>query len=131
MIEREFLSGIARVYQSARDSDDGERCMVAPSPQLRERIKAAIASLAASGGLPQALSLHAAEPRVLGLNDGVIIPPEEFAAGTAPSIIRSAAARAKARRRRRSAGAAGVEGVRGRCPPLGFMNQSGRSAGNL
>src|SRR6476660_8220502 len=94
MIEREFLSGIARVYQSARDSDDGERCMVAPSPQLRERIKAAIASLAASGGLPQALSLHAAEPRVLGLNDGVIIPPEEFAAGTAPSIIRSAAARA-------------------------------------
>jgi immune inhibitor A len=93
MIEREFLSGIARVYQSARDSDDGERCMVAPSPELRERIKAAIASLAASGGLPQALSLHAAEPTVLGLNDGVIIPPEEFAAGTPPSIIRSAAAR--------------------------------------
>ena len=93
MIEREFLSGIAGVYQSASNSDDGERCMVAPSPELRERIKAAIASLAASGGLPQALSLRAAEPTVLGLNDGVIIPPGEFAAGTAPSIIRSAAAR--------------------------------------
>lgn len=93
MIEQEFLSGITRVYQSARVSDDGERCMVAPHPELRERIKAAIASLAASGGLPQALALHAAEPVVLGLNDGVIIPPEEFAAGTAPSIIRSAAAR--------------------------------------
>src|SRR5262249_35759338 len=73
--------------------DDGERCMVAPHPLLRERIKTALANMAATGGLPQALSLRVAEPRVLGLNDGVIIPPEEFAAGTSPSIIRSAAAR--------------------------------------
>jgi immune inhibitor A len=94
MIERGFLSRIAQVYQFARDSDDGERCMVAPSPELRERIRMTMASLAASGGLPRVLSLHAAEPTVLGLNDGVIIPPEEFAAGIAPSIIRSAAARA-------------------------------------
>jgi immune inhibitor A len=94
MMDREFLNGIARTYQAARESEDGERCMVAPSPDLRERIKTAIAALAASGALPQGLSLQAAEPRALGLNDGVIIPPEEFAAGTAPSIISSAAVRA-------------------------------------
>ena len=94
MIEQAFLRGIARTYKYARASDDGERCMVAPSPELRGRIKAAMARMAASGGLPQALSLRAAEATALGLNDGVIIPPEEFAAGTSPSIIRSAAARA-------------------------------------
>jgi immune inhibitor A len=93
MLERECLEAIARIYQAAGDSEDGKRCMVAPSPDLRERIKTSIATMAAAGDLPQALSLRAAEPRVLGLNDGVIIPPEEFAAGTSPSIIRSAAAR--------------------------------------
>ena len=94
MLERDFLNGISRVYQGARDSDDGTRCMVAPHPDLRARIKSAIAAMAATGGLPPALHLRAAEPRALGLNDGVIIPPEEFAAGTSPSVIRSAAARA-------------------------------------
>jgi immune inhibitor A len=93
MLERRWLKSIAWVYEAARDSEDGKRCMVAPHPDLRERIKVAIAAMAATGGLPQALSLRAAEPRVLGLNDGVIIPPDEFAAGTSPSIIRSAAAR--------------------------------------
>ena len=93
MREQDFLDGIARIYRSARASDDGERCMVAPHPDLRERIKTALDSLAATGGLPEALSLRASEPTVLGLNDGVIIPPEEFAAGTSPSVIRSAAAR--------------------------------------
>jgi immune inhibitor A len=93
MLERAFLNELARVYQAARDSDDGARCMVAPHPDLRARIKSAIAAMAATGGLPQALNLRAAEPRTLGLNDGVIIPPEEFAAGTSPSVIRSAAAR--------------------------------------
>ena len=48
MTEREFLSGIAQIYRSARYSDDGERCMVAPNPELRERIKTAIATLAAN-----------------------------------------------------------------------------------
>src|ERR1700704_2647023 len=93
MLERDFLNGISRVYQGARDSDDGERCMVAPHPDLRARIKSAIAAMAATGGLPPALHLRAPEPGALGLNDGVIIPPEDFAAGTSPSVIRSAAAR--------------------------------------
>jgi immune inhibitor A len=88
-----LLQEMAQIYRAARASDDGQRCMVAPSPELRERIKSAMESMAAAGGLPSALSLRAVEPRVLGFNDGVIIPPEEFALGTAPSSIRAAAAR--------------------------------------
>ena len=54
----------------------------------------AIRSMRQANGFDETFVVKLAEPRVLGLNDGVIIPPEEFAAGTAPSIIRSAAARA-------------------------------------
>src|SRR5215218_6738548 len=94
MSDLAFLNGIAHIYQSAQASDDGTRCMVAPYPDLHDRIKSAIRSMAAAGGLPSALRLRAAEPRALGFNDGVIIPPEQFPLGTAPSAIRSAAVRA-------------------------------------
>src|ERR1700704_143623 len=94
MLERDFLNGISRVYQGARDSDDGERSSAAPPRALRARNKRPPPGGPPPGGLPPALHLRAAEPRALGLNDGVIIPPEEFAAGTSPSLIRSAAARA-------------------------------------
>lgn len=93
MSESAFLEGIARIYKEASDSDDGSRCMVAPNPALRDRIKTAMRSLAAAGGIPGALMLRAAEPRELGFNDGVILPPETFPLGTAPSVIRAAAAR--------------------------------------
>jgi immune inhibitor A len=92
MSDSAFLAGITRIYQAARDSDDGTRCMVAANPELRERIKTVMKSLAATGGLPTALSLRASEPRALGFNDGVIVPPEQFPLGAAPSVIRAAAA---------------------------------------
>jgi immune inhibitor A len=96
MTDKAFLDGVARIYKAARASGDGARCMIAPHPELRERIKSAMESMRATLGLPSALSLRAAEPRVLGFNDGVIVPPEQFALGTAPSVIRAAAARAAA-----------------------------------
>ena len=70
--------------------------MVAPHPDLHDQIKAAMRSMEAAGGLPTALAIRAAEPRMLGFNDGVVIPPEEFPLGTAPSVIRAAAARTAA-----------------------------------
>src|SRR5439155_19992525 len=45
-----------------------------------------------SGQLPQALRISTAEPRSLGFNDGVIIPPEDFPPGDSPSVVRNAAA---------------------------------------
>src|SRR3979411_2194536 len=52
----------------------------------RPAARAAISRAARAGG--------AGRRRAPAPTDGVIIPPEEFAAGTSPSVIRSAAARA-------------------------------------
>jgi immune inhibitor A len=92
MSDLAFLENLKRIYQAAEASDDGERCMVAPSPELRERINSAMRSMAATAGLPAALRVRAAEQTALGFNDGVIIPPEQFPLGAAPSAIRAAAA---------------------------------------
>lgn len=88
-----FLDEITRIYRAATASDDGNRCMVAPHPELHDRIKSAMRSMEASAALPSALTIRAAETRVLGFNDGVIVPPDLFALGTAPSRIRAEAAR--------------------------------------
>jgi len=87
-----FLNDLARIYGAARASDDGNRCAVAPHPELRDRIKTAIRSLRDAGTVPRSFTFSAGERTILGLNDGVIIPPEEFPLGTAPSIMRAAAA---------------------------------------
>ena len=92
MSDLAFLESLTRIYRAAGESDDGARCMVAPNPELRERIKSAMRTMAESGAVPAALALRAAEPRELGFNDGVIVPPEEYPLGTAPSTIRAAAA---------------------------------------
>ncbi len=71
-----------------------EPCFVAPSPELRERLLRELADVrggSESGLLAGALGL-APQPRVLGFEDGVILPPEEFPLGTSSEVIRSAAA---------------------------------------
>lgn len=87
-----FYNGISDIYLSARESDDGMRCMVAPSPELNEKIKKEIAAMAGrKDSVLGGLRLRAAEPRRDGFNDGLIIPPSEFPIGTSPSVIRNAA----------------------------------------
>lgn len=46
----------------------------------------------AATGLPSAFIIKAAEPTALGLNDGVILPPEEFQLGAPLRAVRAAAA---------------------------------------
>ena len=89
---RSLLTEIEHIYAQAAQSDDGERCSVAPAPELKERLNAALASLAAADGIMGGLRPRISEPNHLGYNDGVIIPPEDFPVGTAPSVIRSAGA---------------------------------------
>jgi immune inhibitor A len=70
-----------------------QTCAIAPSPELKERWDQELARTrtrkradgAASFGLER-------EPRRLGFNDGVIIPPEAFPAGTSLATIKTAAA---------------------------------------
>lgn len=87
-----FLENTLQIFAAARASDDGQRCAVSMSPEAREKLRTALAEARRSGNFPEALSLRASEPRPLGYNDGVIIPPEAFPVGTSPSVIRSTAA---------------------------------------
>jgi immune inhibitor A len=70
-----------------------EFCAVAPSPELREKLKKDLAKARsdAGGALGAAMGLSRG-PRQLGFDDGVIIPPDQFPLGTAMQSIRSAAA---------------------------------------
>ena len=67
-------------------------CFVAPSPQLRERLEKEAAKARGKGGLLAGITALAPQPRALGFEDGLIIPPDEFPAGTPSALIRAAAA---------------------------------------
>jgi immune inhibitor A len=86
------IEHLARIYAAARRSDDGTRCAVAPHPLLRQRIKVEMQALHSRPNVSAALSIQAGDPEIPGLNDGMIIPPNRFPLGTAPSVIRTAAA---------------------------------------
>ena len=89
--DKAFLTDLENIYRAARDSEDGQRCAVAPHPDLRERMIDTMRSIRAAAGF-QAFSIKLAEPTALGLNDGTIYPPDSFPVGAAPSVIRRAAA---------------------------------------
>jgi immune inhibitor A len=64
-------------------------CAVAPSPQLRERMREQLRNLRADADVPIAL---AGDPRLPGFNDGTIMPPSAFGPGTRLRDVRRAAA---------------------------------------
>ncbi|MBA8792418.1 immune inhibitor A [Friedmanniella endophytica] len=68
-------------------------CAIAPSPELRERWSGQLdtAQRRLRGDDSARFTLRR-EPRRLGFNDGVIVPPEEFPVGTPLQAIRNAAA---------------------------------------
>jgi len=73
-------------------------CMVAPSPELRERIKQELETLRSTSSSLMATMLRA-QPRVpIGMNDGLIYPGVSFPLGTAAlAVSRAAAERAPLR----------------------------------
>ena len=89
--EHGIYHDVAHVYATARRCHDDERCLVAPSPQLNDRIRQEIKTLRSSNALFDAMHVRVGIPQRDGFNDGTIIPPEEFPLGTAPSAIRNAA----------------------------------------
>ena len=67
-------------------------CAVAPSPELRDRLKDAVRSARAASGLPvDGPGSLLREPRRLGYNDGVLRPPSSFGPGADRAAVRSAA----------------------------------------
>ena len=87
-----LLRHYSRIQQAARSSEDGQRCTCASHPDLQQRLKKELESVRGDATTALAFLARAVEPRSPGLNDGMIIPPEEFPLGTPFSVIRSAAA---------------------------------------
>ena len=68
------------------------RCLVAPHPDLKARMDAAVRDLRGSAESVIANRIIAREPSSPGLNDGLIIPGSYFPVGTPLERIRAAAA---------------------------------------
>jgi immune inhibitor A len=67
------------------------RCLIPPSPELREELKAELARINAEAALIGP-ALRIAEPRRPGYNDGLIVPGDHFDVGTPLERVRSEAA---------------------------------------
>ncbi len=75
---------------SPADLDD--RCCVAPSPQLRERIRERLRGLNETRGIGLGGRVVVQTQRKPGFNDGLIIPGTEYPLGTPLRTVRRAAA---------------------------------------
>ena len=91
------LDELLPIYQAAARSNDGERCMIAPSPQVRAQIKKELKRLkgVASNEIVSYLLSTKQQSRV-GLNDGLIYPGRVFPLGTSAAMVRSHGARRSA-----------------------------------
>ena len=69
-----------------------DRCCVAPSPQLRERIVTQLRELRGARDLNLGGQIVIQPQKRPGFNDGLIVPGSEFPLGTPLHVVRSAAA---------------------------------------
>jgi immune inhibitor A len=85
----DFLEDIRKIYVANQDSDDGDRCCVAPAPALQEKINKALEKMrkAAPDGMADMAALRR-RPRV-GFDDGLIVPGSLLPIGTPPAVARN------------------------------------------
>ena len=84
-----LLDNLGAIYTAARQADDGECCMVAPSPELNDAIKVELSRLRKRDLGPM---IKVQDREAAGLNDGLIYPGDMFPVGTPLRIARRAAA---------------------------------------
>ncbi|MFT3936245.1 MAG: M6 family metalloprotease domain-containing protein [Chitinophagaceae bacterium] len=86
-----LLDEITTIHTEAQKTDDGNRCMIAPAPELKKKIDDELKKLkntAAKGLLAGKIGIRNTQP--VGFNDGLIYPGTMFPVGTSASIARSA-----------------------------------------
>jgi immune inhibitor A len=86
------LGDLAAIYATAAASDDGRRCMVAPAPAVRRQVGERLRRADEAGIALPGHRVRLRPPDRMGLNDGLIIPGNEFPLGTPPSRVRRQAA---------------------------------------
>jgi len=88
-----ILASFTTILNEAAHYSANERCMISPSPELRDKIKAELEQLRKHATIDRvATALHVREPAPLGMNDGTIFPSNYFPEGTPPQRIRNMAA---------------------------------------
>ncbi|WP_121355246.1 M6 family metalloprotease domain-containing protein [Flavisolibacter nicotianae] len=88
------VEDLLAVYKAAAASNDGERCLISPSPEVREMLKRDLARMRnlASDNVLSNLLTSKQETRV-GFNDGLIMPGNVFPLGTSAMAVRTHASR--------------------------------------
>jgi immune inhibitor A len=88
-----FLDDIRHIYEAAKRSEDGQRCCVAPAPEIQERIRHDLKRLRESAGALAAAGIGFRGKQRVGFNDGLIVPGTELPLGAPPSVARTVALR--------------------------------------
>lgn len=87
-----FLFGMQHIYQEAQAAYSIDRCVVAPSPQLRDQIKAELANQRKAIQAISGEMLSLRHPLPPGMNDGLIYPGNVYSLGTSVAAVKTAAA---------------------------------------
>jgi immune inhibitor A len=96
---RKRITGSAQdlldIYQAAAASDDGNRCMIAPSPEVKEKLKKDLDKLKNSLSSNSILTnlLTPKQDVKVGLDDGLVTPGTEFPLGTSATMVRNRSAK--------------------------------------
>lgn len=79
------------IYKAAAESNDGERCLIAPSPEVKEKLKRELDDLRDSLADNSILTnlLTPKQDTKLGLNDGLVMPGNVFPLGTSAVAVRT------------------------------------------
>ena len=89
---RKLLDNFLTIHQASMESNDGQRCMIAPSPDLKKKIDVELKKLktgASKGILTDRIGI--VPQNKVGFNDGLIYPGTEYPAGTSAEVARSGA----------------------------------------
>ncbi len=93
-INSQLLGNFTTIKEAASQSYDGHRCMIAPSPELKEKLDEEMQRLKEQlrdSVLANKVKIGI-DYKPVGLNDGLIYPGSMFPVGTSAELARSAAA---------------------------------------
>lgn len=90
----QLLENFITIREAARDTEDGHRCLIAPSPELKKKLDSEIEKLktVAQRGILFNKVKIGIDYKPVGFNDGLIYPGTMFPVGTSAGMARSAAA---------------------------------------
>ena len=87
------LNNYITIINAAAESNDGQRCMIGPSPELKKKLKADLRQVKRSLGSSVLSNLIKPLGKSrLGFNDGLLQPGNVFALGTSTNAVRTRSA---------------------------------------